>query len=51
MHGLCREYVSSFDDFIPLGTLSYEQLNGLSFSGVNIYNNKKNIVELKCFPF
>ena len=36
MRGLCREYVSSFDDCIPLETLSDEQLNGVSFSGVNI---------------
>ena len=36
MPGLCREYVSSFDDCIPVETLSYEQLNGVSFSGVNI---------------
>ena len=33
---LCREYVSSFDDCIPLETLNYEQLSGVSFSGVNI---------------
>ena len=36
MPGLCREHVSSFDDCFPLETLSYEQLNGVSFSGVNI---------------
>ena len=36
MPGLCREYVSSFDDCIPLETLSYEQLNGVLFAGVNI---------------
>ena len=42
MPGLCREYVSSFDDCIPLETLSYEQLNGVSFSGVNLFmNNNK----------
>ena len=34
--GLGREYVSSFDGCIPLETLSYEQLNSVSFSGVNI---------------
>ena len=36
MPGFCCEHVSSFDDCIPLETLSYEQLNGVSFSGVNI---------------
>ena len=45
MPGLCREYVSSFDDCIPLETLSYKQLNGVSFSGMreNIINTNKNM--------
>ena len=52
MPGLCREYVSSFDDCIPLETLSYEQLNGVSFSGVNIImNNNKTCICVGMFPF
>ena len=51
MPGLCREYVSSFDDCIPLETLSYEQLNGVSFSGVNIlWTIIKYVFESECFP-
>ena len=31
MPGVCREYVSSFDDCILLDTPRYERLNGVSF--------------------
>ena len=34
---VCAVNVSSFDDCIPLETLSYEQLNGVSFSGVKYH--------------
>ena len=52
MPGLCREYVSSFDDFIPLETLSYERLNGVSLSGVNIlwtYTSEAAAIGFKIF--
>ena len=52
MPGLCRKYVSSFDDCIPLETLSYKQLNGVSFFWREyIMINNKTCIWVGMFPF